>query len=222
LALTNLEHDKDLRVCTLTNLIKSCNMCKELVRSRSRVVPGYGDLHADVLYIGEAPGALGADITGVPFTRDRSGVFLQKMLNIIGMNKTDPKSEYPDLRGAYITNIVRCNPRKKNSSNRTPTKKEIQNCGDYLSEEIDIINPRIIVTLGVHASKSILGKEFKGKDFGKIKKLSKYYVLPLWHPAFVIRGGGKQRINEMKYQKYFLKVRKLLSSVDEVQMTSST
>jgi hypothetical protein len=72
----------------------------------------------------------------------------------------------------------------------------------------------------VHASKSI-GKEFKGKDFGKIKKFSKYYVLLLWHPAFVVRGGGRQRINEKKYQKYFLKIRKLVSSVDEVQMTSS-
>lgn len=187
-----MEYNKDTRLSDLKDTVKSCSLCKELVNSRSRIVNGYGDLHTYALYIGEAPGALGADITGVPFTRDRSGVFLQKMLYKIGMNKADPRSENPELRGAYITNIVRCNPRKRNSTNRTPTREEIQNCSDYLSKEIEIINPRIIVTLGLHASKRILGKQFKGKDFGKIRKLERCYVLPLWHPAFIIRGGGKK------------------------------
>lgn len=194
--------------------IKQCTNCQELVKTRNQSVPGYGDVYAKVLLIGEAPGRLGADVTGIPFTRDRSGVFLQKMLCKIGMNESDPQCEIPVLKNVYITNIVKCNPQSSSGTNRSPQAIEIQECMGYLSQEIAIIKPRIIVTLGLPASKALLGDKFNGKDFGKFIKMDKFIVLPLWHPAFVIRGGGVQRMNEEKYSKYFFKIKRFLARID--------
>lgn len=185
-------------------------MCEELVASRSQAVTGYGDFNADIFIIGEAPGRLGADITGVPFTKDRSGVFLQKMLCMVGLNEDNPESIQPKLKGVYITNIVKCNPRKGDGTNRSPTNIEISNCMNHLEKELEIVKPRIVLTLGLPCSKLILGKDFDGKDFGKIKKTDNFLVLPLWHPAFIIRGGGIQKMNEKKYIKYFQQIKKMI------------
>lgn len=195
----------------LNTKIKRCVSCKELVKTRSRVVVGYGDVHAKILLIGEAPGRLGADVTGVPFTRDRSGVFLQRMLGKMGLNKSEPENELPVLKDAYITNIVKCNPQSSTGVNRSPKKEEIHECRRYLLNEIEIIKPRIIITLGLPASKALLGDDFHGKNFGKLVNLKEFYVLPLWHPAFVIRGGGRQKMNEKKYTRYFSKIKKFLN-----------
>lgn len=200
-----------IKLLQLNTKIKKCVSCKELVKTRSRVVVGYGDIYAKILLIGEAPGRLGADVTGVPFTRDRSGVFLQKMLGKIGLNKSEPENELPVLRDVYITNIVKCNPQGSTGVNRSPKKEEIQECKKHLVNEIKIIKPRIIVTLGLPASKVLLGDDFHGRNFGKIVKLKEFHVLPLWHPAFVIRGGGRQKMNEQKYTKYFSKIKKFLN-----------
>lgn len=201
---------KEQKIKQLKSQVINCFLCDELVKSRTRVVSGYGDFKAKVLIVGEAPGRLGADITGVPFTRDRSGVFLQKMLNKFGLNLSEPESENPDLKGVFITNIVKCNPRKPDDTNRSPTNPEIKNCMEYLSKEIEIIKPELIVTLGLPASKFILGDNFNGKNFGKIRKMQRFSVLPLWHPAFVIRGGGTQRMNEEKYSKFFKQIKKFI------------
>src|SRR5690349_1159646 len=112
------------KLLQLNSKIKSCVSCKELVKTRSRVVIGYGDVNAKILLIGEAPGRLGADVTGIPFTRDRSGVFLQRMLGKIGLNESEPENELPILRDVYITNIVKCNPQGSTGANRSPKKDE--------------------------------------------------------------------------------------------------
>ena len=195
----------------LTIQVKNCELCEELVQSRKQSVMGYGDFNADVLIIGEAPGRLGANETGVPFTKDRSGIFLQKMLGKIGFSESDPESVKPRLKNVYITNIVKCNPQTDEGTNRPPKKDEILNCSDYLKNEIDIVKPRLIVTLGLPSSKIILGEKFSGMSFGKIIKTSKFSVLPMWHPAFVIRGGGAQKLTEVQYYKYFKKIQKFVA-----------
>lgn len=191
-----------------------CKKCPELVRCRSRPVPGYGDPNPDILFIGEAPGRHGADITGVPFTRDRSGKLFLKMLGLIGLTNSSPERDDPILYKAFVTNIVKCNPRGINGANRPPTKDEIGNCNEFLKEEIRILKPRIIVPLGIPASKQILGEEFASGSFGKPILQDNVWIFPLWHPAFVVRGGGKMRITERKYQKEFMKLMKLLTRVN--------
>src|SRR5438445_12897778 len=98
------DYDREENLSRLNSKVKQCENCQELVKTRNQAVTGYGDVYAKVLLIGEAPGRLGANVTGVPFTRDRSGVFLQKMLCKIGMNESDPQCEMPILKHVYITN----------------------------------------------------------------------------------------------------------------------
>ena len=196
----------------LASKVATCTYCEELVKTRNQSVMGYGDFKADIFIIGEAPGRLGANVTGVPFTKDRSGVFLQKMLCKIGLNESDPECIQPKLKGVYITNIVKCNPQTENGTNRSPKNEEISNCMNYLENELEIVKPKIVISLGLPASKLILGNDFNGKNFGKIIKKQRFSVLPLWHPAFVIRGGGAQRMNEKRYSSYFKKIRKFLKN----------
>lgn len=198
----------------LTKKIKTCELCENLVKTRNQSVMGYGDFNADIFIIGEAPGRLGADITGVPFTKDRSGMLLQKMLCNLGLNRSEPECTHPKLSGVYITNIVRCNPQDGSGTNRSPTKMEINNCVNYIEKELDIIKPRLVISLGLPASKIILGSKFSGRNFGKIHKNKQFLVLPLWHPAFVIRGGGSQRITVKKYNRHFKKITQFLSKKD--------
>lgn len=206
----SIKRQKDI----LAKKVQSCELCEKLVESRNQSVMGYGDFNAEIFIIGEAPGRLGADLTGVPFTKDRSGIFLQKLLCNLGLNKTEPESIRPKLKGVYITNIVRCNPQDQNGTNRSPTKNEINNCINYLEKELEIIKPKLVITLGLPASKVLLGKNFSGRNFGRIQKNEKFFVLPLWHPAFVIRGGGSQRLTEKKYVRHFKKLTKFLTKMD--------
>ena len=201
-----------LQARALSNKIKKCVLCEDLVKTRTQPVTGYGDFKADVFIIGEAPGRLGADMTGVPFTKDRSGVFLQKMLCGLGLNKSTPESTAPELCKVYITNIVKCNPRSTDGTNRPPRPVEISNCMNYLQGELDIVKPKLVVPLGLFASKFVIGNNFDGKNFGKLTKKQKFSVLPLWHPAFVIRGGGSQKMNEKRYLRHFAKIKKFIDN----------
>jgi uracil-DNA glycosylase family 4 len=130
---------------------EGCARCPELVANRSCIVHGYGSTGACVLFIGEAPGYRGGDVTGVPFTLDRSGVRLQRMLIELGLSsETDPRLEQPRLR-CFITNVVRCNP----PSNRTPTRTEAANCLHYLWQELELVAPRIVVPVGNVAARAV-------------------------------------------------------------------
>jgi len=162
----------------LSNKIETCSYCEELVKTRTQSVMGYGDFKADIFIIGEAPGRLGADVTGVPFTKDRSGVFLQKMLCKIGLNESEPENTKPKLNGVYITNIVKCNPQSETGTNRSPKNEEISNCMNYLQNELDIINPKLVIPLGLPAAKFVLGNNFDGKNFGKLVTKPRITVLP--------------------------------------------
>jgi uracil-DNA glycosylase family 4 len=130
---------------------EGCTRCPELVTNRSCIVHGYGAADARVIFIGEAPGYKGGDVTGVPFTLDRSGVRLQRMLIKLGLSQeTDPRLEQPRLR-CFLTNVVRCNP----PSNRTPTRAEAANCLPYLWQELELVNPRIVVPVGNVAARAV-------------------------------------------------------------------
>ncbi|MBS3815408.1 MAG: uracil-DNA glycosylase [Hadesarchaea archaeon] len=202
--------------------IKNCEKCPELVESRSLAVAGYGDPDADVLFIGLAPGKDGADITGKPFTRDPSGVLLQEMLIEVDLSKSkDPESESPELDNSFLTNIVKCNPKKPGENNglvnRTPTKKEVENCRDYLSEEISIINPKIIVPLGRKSADFIWWKfEIKRiMNWNEAIEKENKIIFPMYHPGFIIRGGGTQKYSRSDYQEDFSKLKEIINSLKD-------
>ena len=130
---------------------EGCTRCPALVANRQCIVHGYGPPGAQVVFVGEAPGYKGGDRTGVPFTRDRSGVRLQRVLISLGLSReTDPRVERPRLR-CFVTNVVRCNP----PSNRTPRRGEIDNCLPHLQQELACLRPRIVVPIGNVAARSV-------------------------------------------------------------------
>src|SRR3954453_8333528 len=129
---------------------QACTRCPTLVASRGRIVHGYGDPGARIVFIGEAPGRHGADRTGVPFSGDKSGRALQRMLIELGLSEEQQPSEQPQLR-CFVTNVVRCCP----PANRTPTPHEQASCAPFLATELDAIDPQIIVPIGLPALRAV-------------------------------------------------------------------
>lgn len=186
----------------ISNSMLNCAKCPKLVASRCQVVLGYGDLKARVMFIGLAPGRNGADITGVPFTRDPSGLLFQEAMIKTGFSlESDPRIENPKLNGIYITNLVKCNPKDNNGCNRTPTGEEINNCFEYFRKEVRCVKPKLIVTLGKIVTERIVQcKIIKFIDIHNhpFRKESKIYI-PFIHPSYVIRGAYERDkyINEL-------------------------
>lgn len=133
------------------HLAEGCSRCPALVANRHRIVHSYGAPDARVLFVGEAPGYKGADVTGVPFTRDRSGVRFQHMLIALGLSaEADPRIEHPRLN-CLVTNVVRCNP----PANRAPSREEVAYCLPYLWEELAVVQPDIVVPVGGVAAQEL-------------------------------------------------------------------
>src|SRR3954447_18345641 len=110
---------------------QSCTRCPALVASRCRIVHGYGDPGARIVFVGEAPGQQGADRTGVPFSGDKSGRALQRILIALGLAEEREPTMRPQLR-CFITNVVRCCP----PANRTPMPAEVTSCAPFLAFEL--------------------------------------------------------------------------------------
>lgn len=163
----------------------ACSRCPTLVANRRQIVQGYGSSEARVLLVGEAPGYKGADLTGVPFTRDRSGVRLQQVLIALALSEeTDPRVERPRLH-CFVTNIIRCNP----PSNRTPSRSEMDNCLPYLWRELELLRPRIVVPVGGVAAQAIF-RRLLGRPSPPITQAhaqvfhgNGVIVVPMRHPA---------------------------------------
>ena len=151
----------------LAKQIKVCTRC-ELHRSRTEAVPGEGPTHAEIMFIGEGPGA-SEDKQGRPFV-GASGKFLDQLLEQAGVTRTD----------VFITNVVKCRP----PGNRDPLPDEVEICtSNYLQHQIKIINPSIIVTLGRHS----MSLFFKGAKItqihGQMRKIDDRFVIAMFHPA---------------------------------------
>jgi len=164
---------------------EECTRCPDLAANRHCIVHGYGPSNARVVFVGEAPGRKGGDLTGVPFTRDRSGIRLQRVLIDLGLSaEADPRVERPRLR-CFVTNVVRCNP----PSNRPPTQVEIGNCQSYLWQELSLLQPEIIVLLGGVATRAVFPK-LLGQPAPSIRQVHARVwakdgrvIVPVRHPA---------------------------------------
>ncbi len=138
--------------------------------------PGNGCITSEVVFIAEAPGRFGAGRTGIPFSGDRSGANFEILLQHAGLTRNE----------VFITNAALCNP-LENGNNSRPTTKEIRNCSYYLQAVLDIIQPKIIVTLGgvgLQAMNLLLKTKFQLKrDAAKWQKINNFKLLPLYHPS---------------------------------------
>jgi len=161
----------------LNQKIKNCAKCS-LSSSRKNVVCGEGSINANLMFVGEAPG-FDEDIQGRPFVGE-AGKLLTNLIEKMGFKRQE----------VYITNTVKCHPPK----NRDPQEEEILACSDYLKKEIEIISPKVIMTLGKIATYALKGMVGKVKDIhiSKIRGNVFYYdnipVIPTFHPAYLLRN----------------------------------
>lgn len=152
--------------------IAACRRCR-LCEARKQVVPGVGDVHADWLFVGEAPGAE-EDERGEPFV-GQAGRLLDNMLAAIAIRRGED---------VYIANAVKCRP----PENRTPALEEAAACRPYLERQIELIQPKVIVALGRPAAQTLLQAEVKiGAARGKLHDYRGIPLIVTYHPAYLLR-----------------------------------
>jgi DNA polymerase len=159
--------------------IGDCTRCVLHTLGRRQVVFGVGNPQAELMFVGEAPGA-DEDIQGEPFV-GRAGQLLTKIIESIGLQRSD----------VYIANVIKCRP----PGNRNPEPKEVATCQPFLFRQIDTIRPRVVVALGTFAAHTLLGSDapisrLRGRVHsfrGGIK------LIPTFHPAFLLRSPDRKR-----------------------------
>jgi uracil-DNA glycosylase family 4 len=181
-----IERIEPLKLMTSTSVLAAlkaeigpdCSRCKLHTLGRRQVVFGVGNPEADLMFVGEAPGA-DEDVQGEPFV-GRAGQLLTKIIEAIGMRRED----------VYIANVIKCRP----PGNRNPEPDEVEQCEPFLFRQIDTIKPKVIVALGKFAAQCLLrtsdpitrirGKEFTYRDA---------ILIPTYHPAYLLRNPSAKR-----------------------------
>jgi len=175
--------------------IALCQQC-DIARHRTKVVPGEGAEDADIMFIGEAPG-WHEDQQGRPFVGP-AGAFLNQLLASINLKREQ----------VYIANVIKCRPQ----DNRDPLPIEIRNCRKWLDRQIELIRPRMIVTLGRYS----MAMFFPGKSIGKVHgtaiKVDNTLVYAMYHPAAALHQQKLRQTLEAD----MLKIPALLSRIEEV------
>ena len=155
-----------------------CPRCKLHTLGRRQVVFGVGNPNADLMFVGEAPGA-DEDIQGEPFV-GRAGQLLTKIIEAIGMTRSD----------VYIANVIKCRP----PQNRNPEPDEVEQCEPFLFRQIDVIKPKVIVALGKFATQCLLKTDapitrIRGREFSYRDAV----LIPTYHPAYLLRNPSAKR-----------------------------
>ena len=169
------------KLTALQNKILQDTVCPELAATATQLVMGAGNPNANIVLIGEAPGK-NEDEQGLPFV-GAAGKFLNEMLASAGMNRED----------VYITNIVKYRP----PNNRDPLPEEKKAFWPYLLEQLQIIEPKIVVTLGRHSMEYFLPGQYISKIHGQPKRIQfgdhKIVIVPLYHPAAALYNGSMRQ-----------------------------
>ena len=165
--------DAAIALHKISEQVAACPKCA-LSKTRTKAVPGAGDPQADIVFIGEGPG-FNEDQQGLPFV-GQAGKFLDELLASIDLRRGD----------VYITNVIKCRP----PNNRDPQPGEIEACAPWLEQQLDIIKPRVIVTLGRFS----MSRYFKGQTIGRIhgqpKQIDGVTVVPMYHPAAALHQAS--------------------------------
>lgn len=191
---------KEQKLNQLKKQVERCRKCP-LWRTRNKVVFGEGNPDSEIMFVGEAAG-MQEDLQGRPFV-GAAGKFLNEMLALIHFKR----------KNIYISNILKCRP----PGNRDPLPDEVEACWPYLVEQIKIIKPKLIITLGRHALERFIPGLGISRVHGQPKRreipeLGKFIFYPLYHPAAALyRGNLKETLVED-----FKKIPKVLEKVDEL------
>jgi len=178
---------KDQKLKYISSLVSSCQKC-ELYKTALNAVPGAGNPNAEIVFIGEAPGA-NEDKQGLPFVGN-SGKLLDKLLNGIELRRED----------VYIANILKHRP----PENRDPLPSEIKVCTPYLKAQLQVLEPKIIITLGRYALNYFLPDVMISKVRGQISQITwqglPLTLIPVYHPSAGLRNGSMLSALESDFQ----------------------
>jgi len=179
----------------LNRKIEVCRECEELAGTRNRVVPGAGAANARIVFIGEAPG-FHEDQKGLPFV-GQAGQFLDHLLNSIGLKREE----------VYICNVIKCRP----PGNRDPLPTEIKNCQKWLDMQLELISPRMVITLGRYSLAKFFPGESISKIHGKERKRNNIIYYPMYHPAAALHQQSLRQTIEND----MLKIPDILAALEE-------
>ena len=175
---------KEASLASLRERASVCTRCPNLVRFRKQVVFGVGNPDAELMFVGEAPGA-DEDAQGEPFV-GRAGQMLTKIIETMGLSRGE----------VYIGNILKCRPDMPagDPGNRKPTLEEMETCMPWLLEQIEIIKPKVLVALGATAVEGLMGGTVKITHLrGQWKEFKGIPVMPTFHPSYLIRVNDLNR-----------------------------
>jgi len=199
---------RDLKAQRFANLIEEVSACVTCDRMRgSARVLNYsaGNVTAPLMFIGEAPGRLGADATEVPFHGDRTGANFENLLAFARINRSE----------LFVTNAVLCNPKDEHGNNATPSPAEVANCAHFLKRQIELVNPEIVVTLGSTALMALNSIELHNLTLREHARTAHEWLgrllVPLYHPGQ--RAMMHRNIIEQQHDYRFL--RQLMGRINQ-------
>jgi uracil-DNA glycosylase family 4 len=170
----------------------SCTRCPAMCGRSAVLSELNGSPEARVLFIGEAPGRKGADRTRIPFSGDQSGANFDRYLNSIGLTRQE----------IFVTSAALCNPRSESGANRKPTQKELANCSSFLRRTIEVVDPRVIVTLGSVALEALKRIEYHElnlkKSAAQIHTWNDRVLVPIYHPSPQVLASHRREAEQLR------------------------
>jgi uracil-DNA glycosylase family 4 len=170
----------------------TCTLCPAMCGRSAVLSERNGSPAARVMFIGEAPGRKGADRTRVPFSGDQSGANLDRYLDSIKLTREE----------IFITSAALCNPRSESGANRRPTQKEIKNCSSFLRRTIEVVNPRVIVTLGSVALEGLKRIQYHELNLresaAQIQSWNDRVLVPIYHPSPQVLASHRREAQQLQ------------------------
>lgn len=170
----------------------ACMLCPSMCERRAVLSERNGSSRAHVMFIGEAPGRQGGDRTRVPFSGDQSGRNFERFLVSIKLSREQ----------IFITNAVLCNPRKDSGANRKPSVAEILNCSGFLRRQIEVINPRVVVTLGAVSLAALRLVEYHHlslrESVGQMHEWNGRLLVPVYHPSPQVLASHRREAAQLR------------------------
>lgn len=167
-------------------------LCPSMCERRAVLSERNGSSRAHVMFIGEAPGRQGGDRTRVPFSGDQSGRNFERFLVSIKLSREQ----------IFITNAVLCNPRKDSGANRKPSVAEILNCSGFLRRQIEVINPRVVVTLGAVSLAALRLVEYHHlslrESVGQMHEWNGRLLVPVYHPSPQVLASHRREAAQLR------------------------
>ena len=170
----------------------ACRRCAAMCGRSAVLSERNGRAGAGVMFVGEAPGRQGGDRTRVPFSGDQSGRNFSRYLASVGLAREE----------VFITNSALCNPRSETGANRKPTREEVSNCSDFLRRQVEVVGPRVVVTLGAVALAALRAVEYHPltlkEHVGQIQRWHGRLLVPLYHPSPQVLASHRREPQQLE------------------------